>query len=144
MAGRFINPLGTVTTMQNFVPIVSAKLISSNTSTSFTFTGLPAVQATSLKITNKGTKGAYIAWGNVGSSGATIVAVASSTTTQTTNCDYIAAGSVMVENFQNIVTGTDSITEGVGAVVDTIACIQGSDTTDNATTTLEVTLGYGN
>lgn len=118
--------LATQTLMQNFCPQLSAKLTTSGTSASVTFTPLTGSQRQSFKITNKGTKGAYIAWG-VGSA----TAVASSGTPAAL-CDYVAAGAILTQDFQ-ISTGT----------VDTIAAIQGADTQDNGATILEISLGFG-
>lgn len=105
----------------NFIPKLSAILAVSGSSASVTFTPIPGSQSQTFKITNKGSHGAYIGWG-VG----TAIAVASSGT-PAVNCDYVAAGAIITQNYQ--------ITSGI---VDTIAAIQ-----DGGTTTLEITLGYG-
>ena len=112
--------------MDNFTPQLSAKITTSGTSSSVTFTPLTGVLNTTFKITNKGTKGAYIGWG-VGSA----TAVASSST-PTANCDYVGAGAIITQNFQS-----------ANGVVDTIAAIEGADTQDNGSTILEVTMGFG-
>ena len=112
--------------MDNFVPQLSAKITTSGTSASVTFTPLTGTLNTTFKITNKGTKGAYLGWG-VGSA----TAVASSGT-PTASCDYIGAGAILTQNFQSS-----------AGVVDTIAAIQGGDTQDNGATILEITLGFG-
>lgn len=106
---------------QNFCPQLSAKLTVTGSSTSITFTPLTGTQRQTFKITNKGQNGAYLGWG-VG----TATAVASSGT-PAANCDYIAAGAILTQDFQ-VSTG----------IMDTIAAIQ-----DTAGTTLEITLGYG-
>lgn len=105
----------------NFCPQLSAKITTSGTSGSITFTPLTGAQRTTFKITNKGMNGAYIGWGK-----GSATAVASSGT-PTAHCDYVAAGAILTQDFQ-ISTG----------VVDTIAAIQ-----DTGATTLEITLGYG-
>ena len=116
----------------NFTPQLSGKITTSGTSASFTFASPTGTNLSTFKITNKGTKGAYIGWG-VGS--ATAVASAaynSSTNTGTANCDYIGAGAIITQNFQS-----------TNGVVDTIAAIQGSDTQDNGATILEISAGFG-
>lgn len=105
----------------NFVPSLSAKLTVGASSASITFTPLTGTLSQTFKITNTGTKGAYLGWG-VGS--ATAVA---STSTPAAQCDYVAAGAILTQNFQSA-TG----------IVDTIAAIQ-----DGGATTLEISTGYG-
>jgi hypothetical protein len=109
---------------QNFVPKLSAKLAVAGTSAYVTFTPLTGTNRTTFKITNKGTSGAYIAWG--ASSQGTVTALAS-TTTPAANCDYVAAGAILVQDFQ-----------AANGIVDTIAAIQ-----DTAATTLEISIGFG-
>lgn len=106
---------------QNFCPQLSAKLAVAGTSASVTFTPLTGTIRQTFKITNKGTSGAYIAWGK-----GTATAVAS-TGTPAANCDYVAAGAILTQDFQ-ISTGP----------VDTIAAIQ-----DTGATTLEISIGFG-
>jgi len=106
---------------QNFCPQISAKITTSGTSASVVFTPLTGTQRQTFKITNKGQNGAYMAWG-VGSA----TAVASSGT-PTANCDYIAAGAILTQDFQS-----------ASGIVDTIAALQ-----DTGSTVLEITLGYG-
>lgn len=107
--------------MDNFTPVLSVKLTTGASSASITFTPLIGTNKTTFKITNKGTAGAYLGWG-VGSA----TAVASSGA-PTANCDYIAAGAILTQDFQSI-----------NGAVNTIAAIQ-----DAATTTLEITMGFG-
>jgi hypothetical protein len=109
---------------QNFIPRLSAKLAVAGTSAFVTFTPLTGTNRTTFKITNKGTSGAYIAWGMA--SQGTVTAIASSST-PAANCDYVAAGAILTQDFQI-----------VGGIVDTIAAIQ-----DTATTTLEISIGFG-
>ncbi len=109
------------TTMTNFVPQLSAILTVTGTSSSITFTPVTGTQRQTFKITNKGGHGAYIGWG-VGS--ATAIA---STSTPAAQCDYVAAGAIITQDFE-ISTG----------IVDTIAAIQ-----DGGSTSLEITIGYG-
>lgn len=106
---------------QNFCPQLSAKLTTSGSSTSVTFTPLTGTQRQTFKITNHGSNGAYLGWG-VGSA----TAVASSGT-PTANCDYIASGAILTQDFQS-----------ASGIVDTIAALQ-----DTGTTTIEITLGSG-
>lgn len=107
--------------MDNFVPQLSASLAAGATSASVTFTPLTGVIRITYMIANKGTTGAYIAWGK-----GSATAVASSGT-PAANCQYIGAGNVLTLDFQAS-TGP----------VDTIAAIR--ETSD---TTLEISLGYG-
>lgn len=114
--------------INNFVPQLSGKIVTSGTSSSYTFTPLTGTNHTTFKITNKGSKGAYIGWG-VGSA----TAVATSTTGNgVANADYIGAGAIITQDFQSL-----------NGIVDTIAAIQGPDTQDNDTTTLEISMGFG-
>lgn len=119
-------------TANNFTPIQSVQLAVSNGggtgSASKTFTVVPGgATRTTLKITNSGSKGCYLATGMT-----TATAVASSGTPTPTsgtpisaNCDYIAAGAILTQDYP--------------ALTDTIAAIcSGSDTT-----TLEVSIGWG-
>lgn len=117
----------------NFVPMQSVQLTVSNSgasgSQSKTFTILPGTARVTMKITNAGTKGAYIATGSgtataVASSGTPTPAVSTSVTTVAT-CDYIAAGAILTQDY---IEGTDTIA----------AICPSSDTT-----VLEVTIGYG-
>lgn len=104
---------------QNFQTISSAKLVTGASSASVTFSTVNGTIYTTFKITNKGTTGAYIGWGT-----GSATAVASSGT-PTASCDYIPAGAVEILNFP---PGTN-----------TIAAIE-----DTATTTLEISIGFGN
>ncbi len=109
------------TTMINFTPKFSASLTVTGTSASVTFPTVTGTQRQTFKITNKGSNGAYLAWGHT-----TATAVASSGT-PAVNCDYIAKGAILTQDFQ-ISTN----------IVDTIAAIQ-----DGGGTTLEISIGYG-
>lgn len=113
--------LSTQTRMDNFCPQFSAKLTTSGTSGSITFPVVTGAIRTTFKITNKGEAGAYIAWG---AGSATAVA---SSGTPTAMCDYVAAGTILTQDFQVI-----------GGVVDTIGAIQ-----DTGATTLEISIGFG-
>lgn len=125
----FQSKLSQPVTSNNFTPIQSVQLAVSNAgatgSASKTFTTVPGTNRVTLKITNAGNKGAYLATG-VGSA----TAVASSgtpapTTGSAATCDYIAAGAILTQDYP--------------ADTNTIAAIcAGSDTT-----TLEVSIGYG-
>lgn len=106
---------------QNFCPILSAVLAVAGTSASITFSPITGTIRQTFKITNKGTHGAYLAWG---AGSATAVA---STSTPAANCDYIAQGAILTQDFQ--------VANGI---VDTIAAIQ-----DGGATTLEVSIGFG-
>lgn len=113
---------------QNFVAQLSGKIVTSSSSSSFTFAPLTGVNRTTFKLTNKGTKGAYIGWGK----GSATAVVSPTTGTGSASCDYIGAGAILTQDFQSS-----------AGVVDTIAAIQGSDTQDNATTTIEISIGFG-
>lgn len=106
---------------QNFTPQLSASLAVTGTSNSVTFTPITGTIRQTFKITNKGTHGAYIGWG---AGSATAVA---STSTPAAQCDYVAAGAIITQDYQ-LATG----------IVDTIAAIQ-----DGGTTTLEISIGFG-
>lgn len=114
--------LAVPTAIQNFTPQLSAKLAVTGTSASITFSPVTGMARQTFKITNKGTSGAYLAWGN-----ASATAVAS-TSTPAANCDYIAAGAILTQDFQL----------SSGAIVNTIAAIQ-----DTGATTLEISIGFG-
>jgi hypothetical protein len=128
MANNQLNQslLSMQTRMDNFCPQLSAKLTTSGTSASVVFSTVTGTIRTTFKITNKGDKGAYLAWGN-----GSATAVASSGTPAAL-CDYIAAGAILTQDFQ-LASGP----------VNAIAAIQGSDTQDNGPTILEITLGFG-
>lgn len=107
---------------QNFCPKLSAQLAVAGTSASVTFSTTTGTIRQTFKITNKGTHGAYLAWGH-----GSATAVASSST-PAAMCDYIAQGAILTQDFQ----------VGTGGPVDTIAAIQ-----DGGTTTLEISIGFG-
>ncbi len=109
------------TVIQNLTPQTSAKITTSGTSQSITFSTITGQQSQTFCIANTGTNAAYIGWGH-----ATATAVASSGT-PTANCHCIPAGAVETLDFQ-LSTGA----------VDTIAAIQSV-----GSTTLEITIGFG-
>lgn len=109
---------------QNFSPQQSAKLSVGATSTFVTFTPLTGTLRSTFKITNTGTAGAYIGWGMA--TNGTVTAVASGTS-PAVNCDYVAAGAILTQDFQ--------ISNGI---VDTIAAIEST-----GTTVLEISYGSG-
>ena len=115
----------------NFIAVQSAQRTVSNAgasgSQSITFTDLPGTQRITAKITNTGVKGCYLASGKT-----TATAVVSSSTPQpasgtgvVANCDYIAAGAILNQDY---IQGTDTFA----------AICAGADTT-----TLEISVGYG-
>lgn len=115
----------------NFTPVQSAQRTVSNSgasgSQSVTFTVVPGTLRTTFKITNSGTKGAYIAAG-VGS--ATAVTSSSTPTPASgtgvvSTCDYVAPGAIITQDYP---AGTNTIA----------AICTGTDTT-----TLEISIGYG-
>ncbi len=116
--------------MDNFTAILSGKITTSGTSASFTFSPIYGTTKTTFKITNKGTKGAYLGWGK----GSATAVASSGTGNGVANADYIGAGAILTQDFINA--------SGVAAV-DTIAAIQGSDTEDNGSTILEISMGVG-
>lgn len=116
----------------NFTPVQSAQLTVSNAGTSGSqsviFTVVPGTGRVTYKITNSGTKGAYIATGV----GAATAVVSTGTPTPAADapatvatCDYIAAGAILTQDYA---PGTN-----------TIAAICGS--TD--VTVLEISTGFG-
>ena len=127
----------------NFTPQLSQKLVTGTTSLYITFSPLTGQMTSTFEITNKGTKGCYVAWASVIGGQSPPVAIASTsngvtvaggppTATGTSSCHYIAAGVIKTINFQSAF-GT----------VDSIAAIQGSDSQDSGTTTLEISYGFG-
>lgn len=111
----------------NFIAVQSAQLAVTASSSSITFTDVPGSIRITAKITNSGTKGCYLASGHT-----TATAVVSSSTPTPTagtgavaTCDYIAAGSILTQDF---VAGTNTFAAICG----------GSDST-----TLEISIGYG-
>lgn len=118
----------------NFVPVQSAQLAVSNAGASgsqdVTFTILPGSVGGRItyKITNSGEEGAYIAAG-IGSATAIVATAtpspAAGAGVSISNCDYIAGGAILTQDYP--------------AQYDTLAAIcSGSNTT-----TLEITIGYG-
>ncbi len=131
-----IDPKYQPTLLQNFAPRLSAKITTSGTSQSVTFPLLSKAGEgaftpprgsfrSTFKISNKGTAGAYIGWGT-----AAATALATSGT-PAANCDYVAAGAIMVLDFENA-------SENSQFLVDTIAAIE-----DTSATTLEISIGVG-
>lgn len=121
------SPLTQPVSANNFVALQSVQLAVTNTSASKTFTAVPGTLRVTMKITNSGTKGCYIASGHTSAT-----AIASSSTPApasgapiVANCDYVAAGSILTQDF---IQGTDTIA----------AITAGADTT-----TLEISIGYG-
>lgn len=126
---QFVSALTQPVSANNFVAVQSVKLPVTTTSTPVTFTAIPGTLRVTMKITNSGATGCYISSG--ASSVATPVAVASTTSPQpaagtpiVSNCDYVAAGSILTQDY---IQGTD-----------TIAAICGT-----GSTTLEISIGYG-
>jgi len=115
----------------SFIAVKSAQLTVSNAgasgSQSITFTDLPGAQRVSMKVTNSGTKGCYLASG----AGSATAVVSTATPTPANGagavatCDYIGAGTVQTLSF---VAGTTTFA----------AICAGTDTT-----TLELSAGYG-
>lgn len=108
----------------NLVPIQSAQLSVTSTSSSVTFTNIPSTNRLSFIIANTGTKNGYIA---AGSGSATAVASSSTPTP--------SSGTGVMSTCHCILAGTQITLDFLGAV-DTIAAIcAGTDTT-----TLEISL----
>lgn len=103
----------------NFSALQSGLLAVSGTSGSITFSAIEGTTRVTAKITNKGSNGAYVTAG-VGAQ----TAVASSST-PAANCDYIAAGTIQIQDYP---PGTN-----------VFAAIQ-----DVGATNLEISVGYGN
>ena len=128
----FQSLLSQPTQANNFVACQSAQRTVSNAgasgSQSVTFTAVPGNVRVTYKITNSGSKGCYICGSN---SGSIVAAVVSSSTpapasgTAISTCDYVAAGSILQQDF---LAGTDTIS----------AICAGTDTT-----TLEISVGFG-
>lgn len=128
-APNFQSLLSAPVQANNFIAIQSAQLaVTYTASTPITFTDLAGTQRITAKITNSGAKGCYLA---SGVSGSTTAVVSSSTPTPTagtgvvSTCDYIAPGSILTQDYIQGTTTFAAITAG----------------TD--TTTLEISIGYG-
>lgn len=115
----------------NFIAVQSAQLTVSNTGASgslnITFTDMPGTGRVTMKITNSGTKGCYLASGK--GSATAVVSTGTPTPANGTGvvatCDYIAAGSILTQDF---IQGTNTFA----------AICNGTDTT-----TLELSSGFG-
>lgn len=124
----FASQLSLPIVANNFIALQSAQLAVTNASGSVTFTNIfTGGQRLTAKITNTGTNGAYLASGK-----ATATAVVSTSTPQPTsgtnavsNCDFIAQGAILQQDF---IAGTDTLA----------AICAGS-----GTTTLEISVGTG-
>lgn len=120
---NFFSRLSQAFTANNFIAVQSAQLSVSNAgssgSQSITFTSFTGTKRITAKITNSGSKGCYLASG----AGSATAVVSSSTPTpavnsgDVANCDYIAAGSILTQDFFEgtttfaaICAGTDSTT----------------------------------
>jgi hypothetical protein len=110
--------------VDNFCPKLSAILVVGSSSTFVTFPIVTGTGSQTFKITNKGSNGAYLAWGN---SLISTVTASASTAVPAANCDYIAAGAILGQDFQYI-----------SGPVNTLAAIQ-----DGGSTSLEISLGFG-
>lgn len=130
---KLVSQLSMPIVTNNFTPVQSAQLTVSNSgasgSQSVVFTTVPGTGRITFKFTNSGTKGCYLATG-AGSA----TAVASTSTPQpafsssvpsVANCDYVAAGAI--------------ITQDYAAGTTTVAAICGG----GDTTTLEISIGFG-
>ena len=124
---QFVSSLSQPVTTNNFMPLQSSQLDVTSTSSSVTFTALPGTLRRTLKITNTGTTGCYVATG-IGSATAipsvNATPLPASGNPITANCDFIAAGAIITQDYQQ---GTD-----------TVAAI-----TATGSTTLEITIGVG-
>lgn len=127
-APAFKSQLSQPFTTNNFLAVQSAQLAVTSASSSVTFTDVPGTVRVTAKITNSGSAGCYLSTGHT-----TATAVISSSTPTPASgtgavatCDYIAAGAIYTLDY---VSGTN-----------TFAAI----TVSPATTTLEISIGYGN
>lgn len=124
---QFQSSLSQPVTTNNFMPLQSSQLDVTTTSAQVTFTALPGTLRRTLKITNTGTVGCYVA---TGTGSATAIPSVNQTPLPASgnpivaNCDFIAAGAIITQDYQQ---GTD-----------TVAAI-----TVSSTTTLEITIGVG-
>lgn len=128
---NFFSRLSQAFTANNFIAVQSAQLTVSNSGASgsqqITFTQFLGTKRITAKITNSGTKGCYLASG-VGSATAVVSAGTPTPAVNTgavATCDYIAAGSILTQDYFE---GTDTFA----------AICNGSDTT-----TLEISIGVG-
>lgn len=118
---QYQSPLAQQVNPQNFSPSAFVKLAVAGTSASVKFTAITGTIRPTFVISNKGSNGAYIAWG-VGSA----TAVAATTSPQPYG-HYIPAGVVETLDLQSSTGPTD-----------TVAAIQ-----DGGSTTLEISYGQG-
>lgn len=124
----FVSQLTQPVTANNFIAIQSSQLDVTNASASVTFTAVPGTLRVTMKITNTGTTGCYIASGN---GSATAIPSVNQTPLPAagnpivSNCDYVAAGSILTQDY---IQGTNTIA----------AICSGS-----GSTTLELSIGYG-
>lgn len=124
---EFKSSLSQVMQVNNFVALQSVKINVTAASGSVTFSApLPGTLRLTAKITNTGTTGCYLASGQ-----GSATAVVSTTTPSPangiaiSNCDYIAAGSILTQDY---IQGTDTFAAICAAA---------------GTTTLEVSIGMG-
>lgn len=126
MAQRYKSVFAAPVTMQNFCPQISVKLaVTASSAPTPVVPALTSQGRTTFKISNTGTKTAYIAWGHN-----TATAVASNTSTWETNCDAVPAGSILTQDFIN--NDADTNINMLAAI-----CAGGESTT------LEITYGSG-
>lgn len=125
---RFSSMLSVPMISDNFIAMQSALLSPGTGSVSVTFTNIPSTQRVTYKLSNTGSKAAYVCGSN---SLAIIPAIVSSATPQptstlisTSTCDCIPAGAILTQDY-------------VGGV-DTISAIVNS-----GTTTIEISIGGG-
>lgn len=118
---KSFSPIAQRSIIENFCPQLSAKITTSGTSQSITFSTVTGQNSQTFCIANTGDEDAYVGWGHT-----TATAVASSGT-PTAHCHCIPGGSVEILDFQSST-----------AIIDTIAAIQGG-----GATTLEISIGFG-
>lgn len=124
---KFQSQLSIPVQTNNFVPVQSAHLAVTASSASIIFTIVPGTLRVTAKITNRGSKGAFVAAGI----GAATAVVSTSTPTPTSGtevvstCDYVAPGAIITQDYP----------QGYNTFA---AICAGSDSTD-----LEISVGYG-
>ena len=127
---RLVSALSSPITANNFVPMQSASMaVGTANASSVTFTNIPSSQRVTYKLSNVGTKAAFISATRSTNPVAAIVATSSPQPTSTllsiSTCDCLPAGAILTQDYPG---GTDMISAICG----------GTDTT-----TLQISIGGG-
>lgn len=126
----YLSQLSQQMNANNFIALQSSKLSVTASTGHVTFTMSPGTQRVTFKITNTGTKGVYLCGSNSSNIVAAVpsqdgVPLPASGNNVVSNCDYIAAGAILQQDY---IQGTDTIS----------AICAGTDSS-----TLEISIGQG-